>query len=602
MRWFNLPVSQDAHQQVFQQVDNIRLNQTALDIADERNYRLYCGTPLYTMFTNAAVRDINPDRLVLNVAQSCIDTMVSKVTKNEPRVTFLTDEGDFIAQENAKKLDRYTYGQFYECDVYKTTKKSLLDCLIWGDGEVKVSSHRGKIQVTRLVTPFIVVDEREAIHGEPFTKYQLEFVDKTVLKEKFPKFTKEIDEANAQALRYFSDYMFDSNLVLVIEAWKLASSDGANDGRHFLGINNATFEYTYYTRDYFPTARISYQPNPLGYRSKGICDLLTGYQVELNRTCKKLQDAYRLASPKWLVETMSKVVKTHFNNQVGTIMNYTGTPPVYFQGEAISSQYFEYVLFLYGKAYEEIGLSQLSATSMKPSGLNSAVAMREYSDLETERFASFVKSWQNFHLDIADLIYKESVYQAKNGDPIEVKAPIGDSLHLINFKDIDLKVSNFVMQTYPVSMLPKTPAGRLEFITEAINAGMLAPEEGWDLLDFPDIKAATRFKNAPINDIKNVVTQIVENGVYNPPEQYQNLAYGIQYVQFAYLYYKNKKLDVNKLDMLTRWIEDALFIQQQAMPQQQLPMDQMSTEDLIGEDMQEELPQDLESSIPTINQ
>lgn len=566
MRWFNKEAGSDIHQMVFELVDQIKLNQNYLDAADERNYRLYCGSPLYSIFTNVAARDNNAERLVLNVAQSCIDTMISKISKNEPRVSFLTDEGDYIAQENAKKLDRYMYGQFYKTKTYEVTKRSLLDCLIWGDGEVKVSSKEGKINVTRMVTPFIVVDEREAIHGSPFTKYQMEFVDKDVLKEKFPKFAKEIDEAGASTLKYFSDYIFDTNLVLVLEGWKLASKEGAGDGRHFLGIKNATFVNEKYPKDYFPTAKLTFQANPLGYRGKGICDLLTGYQVELNRTCKKVQDAFRLASPKWLVETMSKVVKTHFNNQVGTIMNYTGTPPAYFQGVAIDPQYFDYILFLYQKSFEEVGLSQLSATSMKPSGLNSAVAMREYSDIETERFASFVKEWQNFHLDISDLIYKESVFQSKHGQPIVVNAPIGDSLYKIDFKDISLKVSEFVQQAYPVSMLPKTPAGRLEFITEGISAGLFSPEEGLDLLDFPDLKAITRFKNAPINDIKNVVTQIVENGSYNPPEQYQNLVYGIQYVQFAYLYYKNKNLETDKLDMLTRWIEDALFLQSQSTP------------------------------------
>ena len=596
MRWFKKQVKENVHELVFQLVDQIKMNQSFLDAADERNFRLYSGSPLYSMFTQAITRDNNQDRLVLNVAQSCIDTLLSKVSKNEPRVSFLTDEGDYIAQENAKKLDRYNYGQFYQTKTYETTKKSLLDCLIWGDGEVKVSSKDGKVNVTRLVTPFITVDEREAIQGDPFTKYQMEFVDKDILKEKFPQFSREIDEAGASSLRYFSDYIFDTNLVLVIEGWKIASHDGAGDGRHFLGIKNATFDFSSYPKSYFPTAKLTFQRNPLGYRGKGVCDLLTGYQIELNRTCRKLQDAFKLASPKWLVETMSKVVKTHFNNQVGTIMNYTGTPPQYFGGPAIDPQHFEYILFLYQKAFEEIGLSQLSATSMKPSGLNSAVAMREYADVETERFASFVKDWQKFHLDIADLIYKESVFQAEAGKPIEVNAPIGDSLYKINFKDIKLKASGFVMQSYPVSMLPKTPQGRLEWVTEAMGGGLLTPEEGLDLLDFPDLKALTRFKNAPINDIKNVVTQIVENGSYNPPEQFQNLIFGVQYVQFSYLYYKNKNLEQDKLDMLTRWVEDALFIQGKSQQPEQAaiqdeqpeatPSEMESMEDLTNPELQ----------------
>ena len=46
-----------------------------------------------------------------------IDTIVSKVTKNKPKPTFLTDGGDWDLQQKAKKLTKYCEGIFYSTNL-----------------------------------------------------------------------------------------------------------------------------------------------------------------------------------------------------------------------------------------------------------------------------------------------------------------------------------------------------------------------------------------------------------------------------------------------------------------------------------------------------
>jgi hypothetical protein len=273
-----------------------------------------------------------------------------------------------------------------------------------------------------------------------------------------------------------------------------------------------------------------------------------------------------MSSPNILVDYMSEIIDTHFNNEVGTIVKYKGAPPSYNFPMGINPAVIDWFLTVYQKAFEEIGLSQLTAQSKKPSGLDSGKALREYNDIETERFAELSQAWEQFHLDLADAVIDHSKQIADEGGNVVVLSPDKYGAQKIDFKKIKLKNSEYVMQAYPTSMLPKTPAGRLAYVQEMLAAGLLEPQEGLSLLEFPDISEITENKNAGTDDIKWTVYTIIEDGIYNPPEPYQNLDYGIQYMNSTYLRMKSRGLPVDRLDLLQKWINDALSLKEQMMP------------------------------------
>ena len=125
-----------------------------------------------------------------------------------------------------------------------------------------------------------------------------------------------------------------------------------------------------------------------GWYGTGLVEQLTPIQMELNRIALRTQQAMHLmAVPRVYVERGSQVVLSHLNNDIGNIIEYTGTPPVVNVGQAASGEVYAQFDRLYAKAYETTGISQLSAASLKPEGLNSGRAIREYNDLQTDRFA-----------------------------------------------------------------------------------------------------------------------------------------------------------------------------------------------------------------------
>ncbi len=586
----------EPHKRVFETAGNIRRNQTAQEDLDERHFRLYSGLPLYSAFTFNLTFDTLDAKFTMNVVQSATNTLVSKIAKNKVRPTFLTDDGDWGMQQQAKKLTKYTYGQFYKSKVYEETKKALRDACIFGDGFVKHwHDSQGNINVKRVFKPSLIVNQAEVMYAqEPKTIYEVRVVDKGTLKEKYPDFKKEIDEASISDIPFFID-SFESNhqLAVVVEAYRVAhktvdkeGKEILHPGKHFIGISTATFVYEDFKKEKIPYTRIQYVPNAVGYYGKGVAEIITGHQVELNRMLRRISRSMNImSSPNILVDYMSEIIDTHFNNEVGTIIKYKGAPPAYNFPMGINPVAIDWFLTVYQKAFEEIGLSQLTAQSKKPSGLDSGKALREYNDIETERFAELAQAWEQFHLDIADAIIDHSKQIAEEGGDVVVLSPDKYGAQKIDFKKIKLKNSEYVMQVYPTSMLPKTPAGRLAYVQEMLAAGLLEPQEGLSLLEFPDVSEITENKNAGTDDIKWTVYTIIEDGVYNPPEPYQNLDYGIQYMNSTYLRMKSRGLPVERLDLLQKWINDALSLKEQMMP----PMP--AGPEMMPEDMAAELAQ-----------
>lgn len=498
----------------------------------------------------------------LNVIQSTVDTLVSKLMKNSPRPMFLTDKGDWSNRKKAEKRTDFILGAFAATKTYQATPQALLQALVYGDGFVKVYSHNGELKVEPALTLELFVDENEALYGKPRRMWQVKLVDKNTLIAFYPEKKELIESMKGVQAPFYMNTGSEHQLVPVVEYWKLGYKKGKKweGGEHRIIVGDKDLVPPQpWERETFPFAKIGFIRNLVGYYHKGVAETLMMHQVEINKTLKRISDSLRLlASPKVLYDYQSKIVKSHFNNDVGAMIGYLGTPPQFVNPSAVSPELFKYLADMIQMAYNEVGVSTLSVSSQKPAGLNSGKALREYNDLETERFASLAKAWEQMHMDIAELILQECEDMEKAGIKMEFLSNDQKGCEKISFKDV--KLDSYHIQVYPTSMLPKTPAGRLEYVQEMLGAGLLTPEEGLSLLEFPDTAKVAMFKNAKFNDILATIDMMLDSGDYIPPEQYQDLVNGITYMQSAYLYYKKEKCPEEKLDLLLRWINDAMYL------------------------------------------
>jgi hypothetical protein len=511
-------------------------------------------------------------RVTLNIVQSLIDTVVSKITKNKPKPTFLTDGGNWSLKRRAKKLTKFIEGVFSYTDFYDKAAMSFLDACIFGTGCIKIFEKDGNISCERVFIQEIKVDDIEAYYSKPRQIHQVKYVHKDVLKKLFPSHELQIDNAASSQDEFSTSaaYVNKKHMVQVTESWRLPSVSGANDGRRAITISNATLLEEEYTKDYFPFVFFRWGRRPVGFFGQGLAEQLQGLQLEINKILRTIQVSMHLVSiPKILVEASSKIVTSHLNNKIGGIIKYAGKKPEYSPLGGIPTELFSHLDRLYTRAYEISGISQLSSQSLKPAGLDSGKALREYSDIETERFLSVGKAYEKCFMDAADIMIDiaRDLYAKDKDFKVNVKGR--RFIETIKWSEVNMDKDAYMMDVFPTSALSSTPSGRLADIQELVAAGFIDQQAGMQLLDFPDLEGSMNMLNADSNNLERLLEDMMDKGKYFPPEPFQNLENALRKTQQAYLMYRNEGAPEERLELLRRFMEDIQGLQMKAVEQEQ---------------------------------
>lgn len=575
--WWQYSLEDQFHDKLFEKIRQLSNKQSYRSADNLRHMRLYGNNEILGTRLGEYTVQNNLSRLTLNIIQSVIDTKTAKIAKNKPKATFLTEDGDWQMQQQSKKLEKYVAGCMYQDRLYIKGPIIFRDSDVFGSGALKFYVSGDKIVSERVFPEEIKVEDSEAIYGKPRTIYQTKYVSKAVLKARFTDeaIQQKIDEAPAPKHQYLVD-KYSSEMIEVVEAWRLPS--GKIKGRHVISIEGADLLKEEWKEDYFPFVFLNLSPKLLGFWGQGAAERLTGLQVEINKILKRIQLCIHLGLvPTLYMQYGSRIVKSHLNNKIGNIVEFEGQPPQDRTLMQVPVQLFAQLESLINKAYEQEGISQMSAASKNPLGANaSGRAIREYNDIESERFQMEGQRYEEFFIDCARMYINMS--KSMKADH-KVRAISKNTSEEIKWSDINLKDDSYVMKIYPTNLFSSTPAAKLQEIQEMMEAGFFSPEEAMMLLDYPDLESVVSVKTAAIKDIKRTIDTMVEKNEYIQPEKYQNLRLGIKMCQESYLKYKNAGLSEDRLSLLAQWIDeaDAMVAQaDQAAQQQAMAMQAMA--------------------------
>lgn len=554
-----------ASDSIFQYIKFLDTKQNYIEIGNVHHMRLYGNMENLTMrsynYFKADSSYAVQSRVTLNIVQSMVDTVTSKLVKNKPKPTFLTEGGDWSLQRKAQKLTQFVEGQFASVKFYEKRAKAIQGSAIFGTDAIKFYKKDGEICAEKIFINELIIDDAESIYGEPRQLHHKRYINKDVLIQMFPDYEQQIEFAAAGDPSMYATNAYDktTDMLMVLESWHLKSGKNATDGKHAITIDKTTLFEEDYDKDYFPFVFWRWCLRPVGFWGQGLAEQLTGLQLEINKILRTIQVSMHLVSvPKLLVEASAKIVTAHLNNKIGGIIKYVGTKPEYAALGGIPPELFAHLDRLYARAFEIAGISQLSAQSTKPAGLNSGKALREYNDIESERFLSVGQRDEESVIEASKILIdlaKELDEELEGG----YKVRVGNSKNIqtIKWSEVDMPEEKYIMQVFPTSALASNPSGRFQDVQELLQAGFISKEDGMKLLDFPDLREFYNFNNAGLEDIQRAIELIIDKNDYQTPEPYQNLALGVTKMQQAYLYYRANSAPEEKLDLFRRWIEDA---------------------------------------------
>lgn len=511
-------------------------------------------------------------KIALNVIKACVDTAASKISKNKPRPLFLTSGGDYEMQEKAEGLTKYCDGQFDASNVYQAGQRAFVDACIFDTGCVRVFEEEGEIRTERVIIDEILVDEDDGRDMLPRQLHHVRLIDKSILIAMFPKFAREIAQVPRQHAQGIAETSA-SNLIKVYDSFHLRSGEKTNDGMRCISVQGATLYAATWEKSYLPYVFYRWTQPLVGFFGHSLVEELVGLQIQINKLLIQISRAIESAVPRVFIDNASMINPGAINDEIWGAVRYSGRPPTFAPTAAMSPEVYTFLWALYAKAFEITGISQMEATGKKPAGIDAAVALRELTDIASERFVLQGQRFEDFFMEIAritvDMTRDMALKATEAGEPgPSMKVKSGKFVETINWKDVDLDEDKFIMRTFPTNLLPAQPAGKLQTIKELVQDGFIPDkDQAMELLDFPDLEKFVSLRTAALDDVRAAISELLKKGHTEPPTKYMNLQLGLQMGQMELNRGRREKRPLSHLDALANWmqqIEDILNEQEAA--------------------------------------
>ena len=516
-----------------------------------RNYRYYNATkgcslenlrnPMIVGYYNDANREFGEEEDTtanpqLNVIASCIDTLHSKIAQSKVRPFFTTINGTFKDIQCVKQAQQF-FDTFYdEQNVNKKVSDAFKDACIFDTGVIYINEETRTIE---RALPFQVYVRPAEVNYNKITRifYEQRDLPVSLLPEKV------LSKFKNKSLEYgdFGVYY-----------------DTLNKTKAYTG-NGSIILTESYEADVVPFVFLYYKNPVLGNVTTSVADQLINIQQEINILMAKIKDASQLSNAlTFLVPEGSSLKTTQLNNRIGNVLTYKpqangGLPVTSATPAFIDDQYISLLNELIQKAYDIVGISQLSAQSKKPTGLNSGIALATMEDVESDRFETQLNQVIRAFIDIAKTCIK--VFPQDENILPEISNRVA-----IKWKDIVKESSNMSIQYSGADNLSKDPSTKLQQLQQLSMAGVIPAARIPQLMQIPDLEMGYSLSNNAIDAVMAVIKSCIEDDVFDVPEfiPFELLKEEIINTQLSLTaagYDRNKK-DIIKLNKLYEKVED----------------------------------------------
>ncbi|MEE9546382.1 MAG: hypothetical protein V3V65_02685, partial [Hyphomicrobium sp.] len=502
------------------------------------NYCMYGDDSVLT--GNAYV--VNRGRLEGNHIANAVDTVVSEVTQTKPRPMVVTIGGDWFDQQRARDMTHYGDAVFDSLDYYGKAIEAARDSTIAGIGILYPYIHPTYKEVRlRRILPFHLVYDDQGMTDQPREYFMRHICDKPELMAQYPDHADAIDRApSPDSAAWWADASAYRDSVLVWEAIRLPSGPGKElkggemetDGRRCLVVNEAVLHDEPYDHEELPFAVVRAIKPVSGVAGGSLVERAEPLQTEHNELSERLQDAWYLcSSPIFLVPRAANVEKGHVVNDIGTLLEYDGPqPPAWYAPTPMSGDAYRWRERLKEEIYEAVGVSQLSATSLKPKGLDSGRALQVYNDVQSRRFINFERDFEGLAIDTYRAIVRLEVRLSEQNPEHEVVYENKQTRQRARIKwtEIDLEADKFRVRVFPSSAFPENPAAKIEMLQSMRDRDDIDSDTFYELLDVPDFESAAGRVSAPRQLILRQLDSMIRTGKYVAPDTYMDLELAIR--------------------------------------------------------------------------
>lgn len=484
----------------------LQSNLSTRDTKYRRNFNRYCnngrrsedvwnpyGQPLSFYF--AMTEEDTGIIPVINIIKSAVDTHISKLSQTKVRPYFNTVNGSFRARKVVRNAQMFFDEMYNSQDVYKKGIEAARDAEVFEVGHLWINDETKAVERIR---PWEFFYDRAEFQNNKLTRCFLWF-------RNYP-------------LHYLEDKikgtMYADRLRTLQDTCSYFIYYDLKNKRKYEIVNETLIKESKLTFDVCPVATLFYNPPIKGGYSTSLADDIYSLQTEVDMLSHRIHTAATLNPANTIfIPKGSDVKSSTFNNEIGNMYEFVPAPgvtqPVVISTPApISPQYQQLLEYYEQKAYNLAGISQLSAQSKKPSGLNSGVALQTLEDVESERHNVILQNYIHFLMQVANIC----IEVAPETDLI---LPNRVGTARLTWKDVKEQRDNMSIQFAPSSALSKDPKTKMEQIEKMIAMRIIDQSLVATLMEIPDLERAYSLETASLDVCERIIERAIEEDKYD---------------------------------------------------------------------------------------
>lgn len=454
------------------------LNRADVDLRNY-DYQYYYDTPISLLQDGDLLRAPST-----NVIKSVIDSLVSKLSNNKVRPFFAPVDGTFKTKKVIRQAQQFFDIYYDKINLNNIISETFKDACIFDIGYILINPFT--FEVERV--PSYCIEELN-VNGE----------NKVALIKWIHQPSLALDKYNVSTSRQYVNIEMlikDDEAILYVDEKKVKSV----------------------TTTGYPIVSVYYNEPVSNGKTVSIVDELEGIQTQIDLINAKIAATSQLTPANLVfIDEQSGLKASDVNNKdcqiypVGIQPGNTANPVNVVTPVPFDTSWSTMLDFYINKAYDMIGISQLSAQSRKPSGLDSGVALQTMEDIESDRFEVQVNHFINAYINVTRKLIEIIP------EDFEI-LPADKYQSTMAWSTLKEQNNLYKVQYSAATSLSKDPAERAKQIIQMSQIGLITPSKAAELMDMPDLTDAYTDAEAMEMAVAAVINNAVEYDLYDVPD------------------------------------------------------------------------------------
>ena len=396
---------------------------------------------------------------------------------------------------------------------------------------MKVYETNDEIRVERVFPSELIVDPLEGLYGEPQQIFQRKWISRDVLRELFAKGdgkAKRSDSFVRKAIEEATDGQDPSSgsgrvpaghgrdQVLVVEAWRFPSGPGAGDGKHAIVTDAGPLFVEEWEHDYLPFLFFRWKERLRGFWGRHRRGAVRDPDRDQPPPRPAPGGPQAARQPARLRGRPEQAPEERVHERDRVLRPLHGQPPVVQTFQTAHPEIYQQLDRLWQRAFDIAGLSQ--DTAAPEQNAVSGISAQTQHEIGTERFALQAQRFEELHICLSGQLIDraKSIAERTGGYALPAEqGPEHDQRPRLERR------RHGAGRVHPAGAArlepPQLPSHKLGTVIEMLGAGLVDPETGRRLIDFPDLERFMSLARAASDNVDRQIENILDEGRLRVP-------------------------------------------------------------------------------------